>query len=108
LAGWFRTHPSTQNRITAALDEQRYLPEKDNYMVNTSEFERVRGRLQSIDNAQKSEEATGAKEQKRPTLKRRTNTDGGGQEPAGTGDDGDSTPKKTRPTLKRPTDPDSQ
>jgi beta-barrel assembly-enhancing protease len=108
LAGWFRTHPSTQDRIVAALDEQRYLPEKDNYMVNTSEFDRVRGRLQSIDNAQKSEEKSDAKEQKRPTLKRRTNTDGGGQEPGNTGDDGDSTPKKTKPTLKRPTDPDSQ
>jgi beta-barrel assembly-enhancing protease len=107
LAGWFRTHPSTQDRIVAALNEQRFLPEKDNYIENTSEFDRVRGRLQSIDNAQKSEEASGAKEQKRPTLKRRTN-DGGGQEPGNTGDDGDSTPKKTRPTLKRPTDPDTQ
>jgi predicted Zn-dependent protease len=72
LAGWFRTHPSTTDRIVAALDEQRYLPEKDYYIVNTSEFDRGKGRLQSIDNAQKSEEGSGAKEQKRPTLKRRT------------------------------------
>ena len=107
LAGWFRTHPSTEDRIVASLDEQRYLPEKDNYVVNTSEFDRVKARLQSIDNAQKSEEATSAKDQKRPTLKRRTGTDGGGQDPGSTGDDGDNTPKKTRPTLKRPTDPDT-
>lgn len=105
LAGWFRTHPSTDDRIVASLEEQRFLPEKDSYVVNTSEFDRVRGRLQSIDNAQKSEDA-GVPEQKRPTLKRRTD---GGQGPAETGsDDDDSSPKKSRPTLKRPTDPDSQ
>ena len=108
LAGWFRTHPSTTDRIVAALDEQRYLPEKDSYIVNTSEFDRVRARLQSIDNAQKSEDNNGTKEQKRPTLKRRTTEGGGGDEPGTSGDDGDSSPKKSRPTLKRPTDPDSQ
>ena len=104
LAGWFRTHPSTTDRIVASLEEQRFLPEKDNYMVNTSEFDRAKARLQSIDNAQKSEEEGATQEQKRPTLKRRT-TEGGGQEPDDTGDDGDSSPKKSRPTLKRPTDP---
>ena len=101
LAGWFRTHPSTEDRITASMDEQRYLPEKDNYMINTSEFDRVKARLQSIDNAEKAEESTGTPEQKRPTLKRRT--EGGGTEPGDTGG-GDEGSKK-RPTLKRPTDP---
>jgi predicted Zn-dependent protease len=102
LAGWFRTHPSTDDRITAALDEQRYLPEKDTYVVDTSEFQRVKARLQSIDNAQKSEETGEATEQKRPTLKRRTEK--GEEEPGSTGGD-EGTPKKSRPTLKRPTDP---
>ncbi len=103
LAGWFRTHPSTEDRIISSLDEQRFLPEKDNYIVDTSEFARVKARLQSIDNAQKSEDSAGPKEQKRPTLKRRT--EGGDQTPGDSeGDDG--SPKKTRPTLKRPTDPD--
>ena len=106
LAGWFRTHPSTTNRIVAALDEQRYLPEKDNYLLNTSEFDRVRARLQSIDNAQKSEEAGDAKEQKRPTLKRRTAD--GSPDPNDTGGDDGGAATKKRPTLKRPTDPDSQ
>ncbi len=104
LAGWFRTHPSTDDRIAASLDEQRFLPEKDNYMVNTSEFDRIRARLQSIDDAQKAGELLGLPEQKRPTLKRRT-TEGGGQEPGEPGEDGDSSPKKSRPTLKRPGDP---
>jgi len=106
LAGWFRTHPSTTDRIVAALDEQRYLPEKDNYLVNSSEFDRVRARLQSIDNAQKSEEAGDAKEQKRPTLKRRTAD--GSPDPNDTGGEDDGAATKKRPTLKRPTDPASQ
>ena len=109
LAGWFRTHPSTEDRITASMDEQRYLPEKDSYTVNTSEFDRVKARLTSIDNASKSEDSSGTtQEQKRPTLKRRTES--GGQEPGDTGGGGDegNTPKKTRPTLKRPTDPPDQ
>jgi len=106
LAGWFRTHPSTTDRIVAALDEQRYLPEKDNYIVNSSEFDRVRARLQSIDNAQKSEDAGDAKEQKRPTLKRRTAD--GSPDPNDTGGDDEGAATKKRPTLKRPTDPGSQ
>jgi predicted Zn-dependent protease len=108
FGSWFRTHPSTEDRITAALDEQRYLPEKDNYMIDTSEFDRVRARLQSIDNAEKSEDASGKQDQKRPTLKRRT--EGGGQEPGNTGGSGgdDGSQQKPRPTLKRPTDPPDQ
>jgi predicted Zn-dependent protease len=106
LAGWFHTHPSTVDRIVKSLDEQRYLPEKDNYIVNTSEFDRVKGRLQSIDNAEKSEDASAAQEQKRPTLKRRT-SEGSGKDSGDTGGE-DGSQKKSRPTLKRPTDPDTQ
>lgn len=99
LAGWFRTHPSTEDRIVAALDEQRYLPEKDLYVVNTSEFNRVKARLQSIVETQKAEtDEINSYEQKRPTLKRKTEGEDG------TGQDD---PEKRRPTLKRPSDPDS-
>lgn len=103
LAGWFRTHPYTIERIAASMDEERYLPEKDNYIINTSEFDRVKARLLAIDNAEKSDNAT-APDQKRPTLKRRTNTDGGGGQDPGTTDPDDNS-KKSRPTLKRPNDP---
>ncbi len=105
LAGFFRTHPYTENRIAASLDEQRYLPEKDSYIINTSEFNRVKARLTAIDNSQKAEVASGAADQKKPTLKRRTNTDGGNQDPTQPDENGDQNPKKTRPTLKRPNDP---
>ncbi len=102
LAGFFRTHPSTDDRIVAALDEQRYLPEKDTYIVDTSEFQRIRARLLSIDNAQKAEETGEAPEQKRPTLKRRTEQ---GEEPPADSGEGEEAPARSRPTLKRATDP---
>jgi predicted Zn-dependent protease len=102
LAGWFRTHPSTEDRIIASLEEQRYLPEKEHYIVNSSEFEKVKARLQSIDNAQKAEDSDAKPEQKRPTLKRRT--DDGGQESGSPDGSEDGQPTKSRPTLKRPSD----
>ncbi|MDR0842016.1 MAG: M48 family metalloprotease [Acidobacteriota bacterium] len=107
LAGWFRTHPSTDDRIIAALDEQRYLPEKENYIVNTSEFDRIKMRVQAFDNAQKDAAERDPNEPKRPTLKRRTETgapnpddpDGGGIDGAG-----EEPSRRTRPTLRRPGD----
>ncbi len=105
LAGFFRTHPYTENRIAASLDEERYLPEKDTYIINTSEFNRVKSRLLAIDNAQKAEVNSGPGDQRKPTLKRRTNTDGTGTDTSNPDDTGDQSPKKSRPTLKRPNDP---
>jgi len=97
LSGFFRTHPFTTDRIAASMDEQRYLPEKDNYIVNTSEFTRVKGRLQAIDNAMKSDEVSPL-DQKKPTLKRRTDR---GDDPTST----DPQDQKKKPTLKKAGDP---
>ncbi len=108
MAGFFRTHPYTVERIAFAMDEQRFLPEKDNYIVNTSEFDRVKARLLAIDNAQRTEGAAAAADPKRPTLKRRTNTDGKSDDPADPDDGGKGSQKKSRPTLKRPGDPSPQ
>jgi len=102
LAGWFRTHPYTEDRIALCIDEQRYLPEKDNYIVDSSEFQRVKGRLLAIDNAMKAENLTTSVDQKRPTLKRRTDT---GTDTGTDPNDPGNNPKKDRPTLKRPGDP---
>lgn len=98
MAGFFRTHPYTKDRIAASMDEQRYLPEKDYYIINSSEFDRVKSRLLAIDNAQKAGTAAPT-EQKKPTLKRRTSTEPG-KEP---GEEGKE--QKKRPTLKRPGEP---
>jgi predicted Zn-dependent protease len=108
LASWFRTHPSTDDRIISALDEQRYLPEKESYIVNTSEFDRVKARLQALDNVAKSEDKNNTRtDPRRPTLKRRT--DASRREPIDSGGTEDGSQKKKRPTLRRPGDPpDSQ
>ena len=97
LSGFFRTHPFTVDRIAASMDEERYLPEKDNYIVNTSEFNRVKSRLLAIDNAMKADEASPV-DQKKPTLKRRTDS---GDDPSST----DPQDQKKRPTLKKAGDP---
>ncbi|MBZ5495119.1 MAG: M48 family metalloprotease [Acidobacteriia bacterium] len=97
LAGFFRTHPYTVDRIAASMDEERYLPEKDNYVVNTSEFDRVKARLLAIDNAMRADEASPV-DQKRPTLKRRTDS---GDDPNST----DPQDQKQKPTLKKAGDP---
>jgi predicted Zn-dependent protease len=98
LSGFFRTHPYTEDRIALAMDEERYLPEKDNYIVNTSEFDRVKARLLAIDNAMKADSQAAQIDQKRPTLKRRTDTN----DPNST--DPDKQDQK-RPTLKKAGDP---
>ena len=104
LAGWFRTHPSTEDRIVAALDEQRHLPEKEGYIINTSEFDRIKARLIAMDNAQMMDERD-SDEVRRPTLRRRVE-DGAPHpdDPDGTINDGGPAPQKTRPTLRRPGD----
>ena len=44
-AGFFRTHPSTADRIAQCLEEQRALPKKDSYVTSSPEFDRVKARL---------------------------------------------------------------
>ncbi len=97
MAGFFRTHPFTVDRIASSMDEERYLPEHDNYVVDTSEFDRVKARLLAIDNAMKADEASPV-DQKKPTLKRRTDT---GDDPNST----DPQDQKKKPTLKKAGDP---
>jgi predicted Zn-dependent protease len=105
FAGWFRTHPFTTNRIAASIDEQRYLPDKDSYVIDTSEFQRVKSALQASEDLEKTEAAGPPLNQNRPVLKRRSNTDAtDGDSGKGTNDD-TKDPGKTRPTLKRPGNP---
>jgi beta-barrel assembly-enhancing protease len=90
----FSTHPMTEDRIAAAQkDIQANLPSKPEYVVTTSEFNDVKGRLNSLLNRRKVD----VKEDNRPRLRR---SPGNG----GTIDDGDTKEKPDkdeRPTLKR-------
>jgi predicted Zn-dependent protease len=96
LSKLFRSHPPTPDRITGVRGLVTKFPDRDEYTVTTSEFNRVKARLLSITNA-RILTAQGERESgpKRPTLKRRkegddqTQTQPGQEEP------------KERPTLKR-------
>src|SRR3981189_254760 len=90
----FSTHPPTPERIEAAQKEiARILPARPEYIVTTSEFDSVKGRLRGIMFARKVQDNAPGK----PTLRTRTEqTDkqkGAGNDPNSTDED--------RPTLKR-------
>ena len=94
FAGFFRTHPTPESRIEKVQKEISFLPPKEEYTVSSSEFERVKARLIEVDNQRLQLGAPqGQAGAKRPTLKRRTNTDGTERE--------EPALKKDRPTLKR-------
>ncbi len=90
LSKAFDTHPQTPDRIEKTQEEiRKILPSKAEYIVTTSEFDEVKGRLASIENRHK---VLDPKDANKPSLRRTSNSDdnnGNGQ----TDDD--------RPTLKR-------
>src|SRR5882672_1300517 len=94
----FSTHPPTPERIENTQKEiARILPARQEYIVTTSEFDSVKGRLRNIMFSRKvTDNAPG-----KPTL--RTKTEQSKKQP--TGND-PSTTDDDRPTLKRR--PDSQ
>ena len=93
LSKIFSTHPPTEDRIEKSQKNiATVLPDRDEYVLSTSEFDRIKAKLIALDNARKP--APGD-ESKRPTLKRRTRTDDSSDEPQPSDDD--------RPTLKRRT-----
>lgn len=94
FASFFRTHPPVEDRIVKVQEEIGYLPEKDEYIVSTSEFDRVKARLIALDNKLATPGSGSGGGAKRPTLKRKTNTDRSERE--------EPTIKEERPTLKRP------
>lgn len=95
FTSFFRTHPPVDDRIVKVQEEIGFLPVKDEYVVNTSEFDRVKARLIALDNKLATPGSAAASGTKRPTLKRKTNTDRSERD--------EPTLKEDRPTLKRPT-----
>jgi predicted Zn-dependent protease len=96
LSKVFSTHPMTDNRIKAAQDEiDKILVAKPEYVVNTSEFNDVKGRLAMLHNRRKVDN----EDPSRPKLRR---APGSGNGPV---DENDSnkpaTDQDERPTLKR-------
>jgi predicted Zn-dependent protease len=97
LSKLFGTHPPTPDRITKVRELTARFPERDEYVVTTSEFDRVKARLLSLTNA-KTIDTAGNRDTgpKRPTLKRRKE----GDDTTQTTSPSEEQPKE-RPTLKR-------
>jgi predicted Zn-dependent protease len=91
----FSTHPPTPERIAEAQKEiARILPEKDEYIVTTSEFDSVKARLRNVMFARRVQGGPG-----KPTLRTKTEqTDKNKQQ---TQSDPNSSSEDDRPTLKR-------
>jgi predicted Zn-dependent protease len=106
----FETHPQSVDRMEATRALVARFPEKEEYVENTSEFQRVKARLLRLSNAKASTAGDlGAGDNGapgRPTLKRRSPT------PDDTTTPDDQTKpaekKDDRPTLKRNTDDQQQ
>jgi Zn-dependent protease with chaperone function len=106
LAKAFATHPMTADRIQAAQDEiRKYLPDRPEYLVDTSEFENVKARLIWLENGRRLGGAKGG-DGNRPVLLRRTSTSSTDSSDSGSssGQGNSTTAQKDddgRPTLKR-------
>ena len=104
----FSTHPPTPDRVKVIQKEiGKVLPARDQYIVTTSEFDRVRARLRGIENRNKL--IDNKNNQGRPTLRTRTERQTpqagqSGQQPSAQG--GDPSDDSDRPTLKRRPDDD--
>ena len=106
IAKLFATHPAPPDRRAAAISLAARFPERDEYVISSSEFQRVKNRMLRLSNARASSTGAiaGADEggtPGRPTLKRRQPTP---DDPAATTPDG-TTPEPNKPaappTLRR-------
>jgi predicted Zn-dependent protease len=97
----FSTHPPTPDRIEASQKEiATVLPQRDEYIVTTSEFDVVKKRLQAIELNLKVND----KNPNAPKLRKKTGTNDPGSTTT-SGSDPNSDPD--RPTLQKRTDPNN-
>jgi beta-barrel assembly-enhancing protease len=95
----FSTHPMTDDRIKAAqINIQKYLKAKPEYVVTTSEFNDVKGRLYTLENHRKIDDS---KDANRPRLRRNPNSTSGPIDDNSGADSKPQTDSDERPTLKR-------
>jgi len=94
MAKVFSTHPMTEDRIKNSQQNiAEILTAKPEYVVNTSEFEKVKARLAALQNRRKIDDKD---DKSRPTLRR---TPGSG--PIGDDEEKQKPDEDERPTLKR-------
>ncbi|HKV35974.1 MAG TPA: M48 family metallopeptidase [Pyrinomonadaceae bacterium] len=106
----FATHPAPPDRRQSAINLAARFPEREEYVISSSEFQRVKGRLLRLSNARASTTGAlqGADENGapgRPTLKRRNPT----PDETTTTPDGETKPDSSAPPkLKRNTGGDTK
>ena len=97
IAKMFADHPAPADRRAAAIALAARFPERDEYVISSSEFQRVKNRLLRLSNARASSNGAiaGADDGTpgRPTLKRRTPT----PDDATTTPDGTPKPDNSKP-----------
>jgi predicted Zn-dependent protease len=109
IAKAFATHPMNVERIEAAQNEiRKYLPDRPEYIVDTSEFENIKARLASLVNGRRL--GGKAEEPGRPVLLKRmpssSTSDSGTASATKDGGNPPDDQDPNRPTLKRaPTSP---
>src|SRR5271155_5268386 len=105
MAKVFSTHPPTDDRIVSAQKNiQDMLKARPEYVVTTSEFNDVKGRLAMLHNRRKVDDS---KDANRPRLRRAPGA-GTGVGDGSTGSSGGGSSDDDRPTLKRRPDSDTQ
>ena len=100
IARAFASHPAPPDRRAAALALAARFPENEEYVISSSEFQRVKGRLLRLSNARASTTGAIAASDEggapgRPTLKRRQPTPDDGTTPA------EGEQKEAAPTMKK-------
>lgn len=102
FAKLFTTHPQSEDRRDSSLALVARFPEREEYVISTSEFQKVKKHLERISNARATIGIDVDEGETRPTLKRRepapdsTTTDG----------DSSSTSKEGPPKLKKRGEPE--
>ena len=122
LAKTFSTHPMTADRVKSAQQEiAKYLPDRPQYVLTTSEFDEVKARLAMLTNSTRMMSKDGearptlrrresdqvntggssGNDEGRPTLKRNPQSGGTDTTAPDSGTPGTTSPDDQRPTLKR-------
>jgi beta-barrel assembly-enhancing protease len=101
LTKLFSTHPQTPERRDASLALAARFPEHEEYILSTSEFQRVKSRLLKLTNAKASTSGDlDEGEDGKPTLKRRQPADA--DQTTDSSGSSSSSDKQEPPKLKRP------
>jgi Zn-dependent protease with chaperone function len=104
LAKLFSSHPQSLDRRDASLALVARFPEKEEYVISTSEFQRVRAHLMRLSNAKAGITSdVDDTESSKPTLKRRQPDSDSTNNPSDSSTPPDE--NKEKPQLKRRTDP---